>query len=84
MASSLCGKCGNHTFELKLNEPRNSRVKVNLLQCSSCGTVAGLTDFFDTHAQFETIATQIQALQNHVDSRFQRIDAALAALLAKR
>ena len=46
MASSKCPSCGNYTFELKENEPRNSNYKMFFIQCTSCGSVISATDYY--------------------------------------
>jgi uncharacterized C2H2 Zn-finger protein len=46
MALSKCPKCDNHFFEMKEAEPTNSAYKVNFLQCSRCGAVVGVMDYF--------------------------------------
>jgi uncharacterized Zn finger protein len=55
MAISACPKCGNHTFEMKLAEPHNSNYKINLVQCMSCGTVVGVTDYYNLGAELKSI-----------------------------
>jgi len=45
MAQSSCPKCGEHSFELKENSPKNSNYKYIFIQCSNCGTVVGTTEF---------------------------------------
>ena len=50
MATSKCPHCDNRTFELKEITPRNSNYKYNVLQCASCGSVLGVTDYFNIGA----------------------------------
>lgn len=45
MARSSCPKCGGHRFEMSEFEPEHSRFKIMFIQCASCGTVVGVTDF---------------------------------------
>lgn len=59
MATSSCPKCGNHSFELKENFPDGSKFKVNFIQCRSCGTVVGLTDYYNVPSLLEKIAEKI-------------------------
>ena len=47
MAYSACPKCNGHYFEMKEAEPANALYKVNFIQCSSCGAVVGVIDYFD-------------------------------------
>jgi predicted nucleic-acid-binding Zn-ribbon protein len=47
MATSTCIKCGSSSFENKENSPRGSNYAVTFVQCSSCGGVVGVTDFYN-------------------------------------
>lgn len=47
MTQASCPKCGNHYFELVENEPMDSNFKYFFIQCSECGTVVGVTEFFN-------------------------------------
>jgi len=47
MASSTCVRCGNGTFETKENTPSKSAFKLIFVQCSSCGGVVGVIDFYN-------------------------------------
>ncbi|MDT5121819.1 MAG: hypothetical protein QOC96_1301 [Acidobacteriota bacterium] len=47
MAYSTCPKCNSHSFEMKEAEPANAMYKVNFVQCSSCGAVVGVMDYFN-------------------------------------
>jgi uncharacterized Zn finger protein len=53
MALSKCPSCDNHYFELVLAEPGDSLVKMHYIQCSACGTVVGVTDYYDTASYLE-------------------------------
>lgn len=59
MAMSSCPKCQNHSFELKANEPQGSKFKIMFIQCTSCGTVVGVTDFYNIPSLLEKIATKL-------------------------
>lgn len=48
MAISTCIKCGKSSFEIVEKEPFNSEFKLNFVQCSSCGGVVGVLDYFNT------------------------------------
>lgn len=50
MALSTCPKCNSTSFEVKEHEPRNSKFKLNFVQCASCGAVVGARDFYNTGA----------------------------------
>ena len=47
MAMSTCVKCGNSSFEVKENSPSKSNYKLMFIQCSSCGGVVGVMDYFN-------------------------------------
>lgn len=59
MAQSTCPKCGNHSFELKEVIPSGSRYKHFFIQCSSCGCVVGVTDYYDIPSLLEKIAKRL-------------------------
>jgi len=43
---SKCPKCENTSFEIELNTPAKSRMKVWFVQCSMCKTVIGVMDYY--------------------------------------
>jgi hypothetical protein len=47
MARSSCVKCGGNRFEMTEQEPSGSAYKYMFIQCSSCGGVAGVTEYFN-------------------------------------
>lgn len=57
--SSTCVKCGGTSFETKEVEPRNSRYKLIFVQCSSCGGVVGVTEFFNIGSMLQTLAKKM-------------------------
>lgn len=59
MATSTCIKCNSSAFELKLNEPHDSRYKFFFVQCRSCGGVVGVTDYYATSTLLEKIAEKL-------------------------
>lgn len=61
MAISKCPSCGNTSFEVKENEPRNATHKQIFIQCSSCGSVVSSTSYFDP-------ASLIKQQENKLDS----------------
>jgi hypothetical protein len=75
MATSTCGKCGGHSFELMLFTPVGDSRKLTLVQCSACGTAIGALD--------PSTGPQIEALKGHVaaiDQKLARIAEALQEL----
>jgi hypothetical protein len=72
MAVSTCIKCGAHGFELALFTPLGQDRKLTMVQCSACGTPAGVID--------PAAGSQLEALKNQVaaiDERLNRIARAL-------
>lgn len=71
MALSSCPKCSNHLFEIQETEPSKSAYKLMFVQCSSCGAVVGVLDFFNIGAkltkQDEALKRIAQKLGVHVD-----------------
>lgn len=47
MARSSCPKCGNGHFEMVENSPKGSDFKLTFIQCSSCGAVVGVMDYYN-------------------------------------
>ncbi|MCK4644521.1 hypothetical protein KAU32_12920 [bacterium] len=47
MAISKCAKCGSTLFEVKDAAPQGSRFKISFVQCTSCGTVIGVLEYFN-------------------------------------
>jgi len=81
MAISKCGSCENTSFELKTQEPRGSAVKMNFIQCSKCGAVAGIAEYVSISASVVNIAESIEKMDKRVqglESHLHRIDSALA------
>jgi len=71
MAFSTCGKCGGHSFELSEVEPRGSRVKMYFVQCGSCGTPVGVTDFFPNSTminRIDAIDKKLKSIEGEVDT----------------
>lgn len=59
MAASKCPQCEKDTFELKAVVPKGSRFKISLVQCAHCGTVVGVTDYYNTASLLEKIAERL-------------------------
>lgn len=62
MAPSKCPnpKCLSSQFELVLKENlRGTIKKMFFVQCTACGTIVGVTDYFDTAAILERIAEKL-------------------------
>ena len=59
MAASKCPKCESTNFELKAGAPKGSKYKVMFIQCSACGSVVGVTDFYNVPSLLEIIAKRM-------------------------
>jgi|GEM_PF-541405 RNase P subunit RPR2 len=49
--ASTCSKCGNCLFEVTEQKPNNSNYKLLFVQCSSCGSVVGVMDYYNIGAR---------------------------------
>jgi uncharacterized Zn finger protein len=47
MAQSKCPKCESTSFELVLRTPSGSDYQLSFIQCSQCGGVVGVLDFYN-------------------------------------
>jgi len=61
MAYSKCSNCGSSSFEIVQNSPSKSNYKLTFVQCSSCGAVVGVMDYYN-------IGSRISDLEKKVDS----------------
>jgi hypothetical protein len=68
MASSNCIRCNNSTFEIKENSPRGSRVKFFLLQCTSCGGVVGMTDYYPVGSETHGLSKRLEKIERSLAS----------------
>jgi hypothetical protein len=66
MSISKCGKCEGTSFKLVTQEPSGSKFKLNFIQCSSCSTPFGVTDFFNTGAQMEAQNNELAAMKRQL------------------
>ena len=83
MAVSKC-VCGRSSFELVTAEPSGSRVKLNFIQCSSCGVVIGVTDYFSVGGMVSNLTGDIKKLSEEVSSLNSQVHALRAALHQRR
>ena len=60
MAMSSCPKCEDHRFEMKESSPTGSEFKIMFIQCASCGTVVGVTDFYNIPSLLGKIAKKLE------------------------
>jgi hypothetical protein len=47
MAMPTCVKCDGHLFEVREVTPHNSNYVLMFVQCSGCGGVVGVMDFYN-------------------------------------
>lgn len=59
MATSTCIKCGNHTFEMKDAEPKDTAYKLLFVQCSACGGVVGVMEYSNIGATLHKIQKKL-------------------------
>jgi hypothetical protein len=59
MALSTCVKCGGTFFEVVQVEPQGSAFKMLFVQCSACGGVVGVQEFFNVGDLVHTLAERL-------------------------
>jgi transcription initiation factor IIE alpha subunit len=65
MAFSSCPKCNNSFFEIVENTPARSNFKLQFVQCSSCGAVVGVMEYFNTGAKIAEVLKEIETLKSN-------------------
>lgn len=53
---STCPKCDNHHFESKVETPKNSNYKLQMIRCTICGCVVGVLEYYNIGYMLEKIA----------------------------
>jgi hypothetical protein len=66
MAVSTCPKCSGRSWEIKLVEPTGAHAEQYFIQCSHCGTPAGLVGFQYAAALIREQAESIAELQKRL------------------
>jgi predicted nucleic-acid-binding Zn-ribbon protein len=56
---STCVKCGGTFFETRTVEPSGSNFKVTFVQCSNCGGVVGVMDFYNIGGMLQKLASKL-------------------------
>jgi hypothetical protein len=59
MAKSRCIKCDNSSFEIVENTPHRSVFKLMFVQCTSCGGVVGVLDFYNIGERLTELARKL-------------------------
>lgn len=66
MAISRCSKCDNTFFEIKQAEPSGSAYKLYFVQCSRCGAVVGIQEYYNSGAMLEKLTKAVKAIAQKV------------------
>ena len=66
MATSTCGKCGNHTFELIPVTPKKSNFSYYFVQCANCGVPVAALEANNLNHELGLLAKQVKALTSDV------------------
>jgi hypothetical protein len=75
-----CVKCGKHVFQLNEHTPMGSKFKLMFVQCSGCGGVIGVTDYYNIGAMTKSLG---QALADIADKLGVHLDRAVRDWLTK-
>ena len=67
MATSKCPSYGSHSFEMVEHEPRLSKFKMMFTQCSNCGAVIGVTEFFNIGALLNEKEERIKTIERRLN-----------------
>ena len=59
MAISTCVKCDGHSFQVVEKDLTGAQYKLMFVQCSSCGGVVGVTEYFNTGALLSKLAKKL-------------------------
>jgi hypothetical protein len=61
MALSTCPKagCNSHSFEMVQYSPANSNFKMLFTQCTKCGTVVGVTEYYNIGKLLHNLAKKL-------------------------
>jgi uncharacterized Zn finger protein len=66
MALSTCPKCNNHTFEIVENSPSKSAYKLLFVQCTSCGAVVGVMDYYNIGARINELEKKVDNISKYI------------------
>ena len=66
MALSTCPKCSGRSWEMQLVEPAGAHAEQYFIQCSHCGTPAGLVGFQYAAALIKSQAESIAELEKRL------------------
>lgn len=74
MAVTKCASCGNTFFEVVTKEPVRSNYKLNFVQCSQCGTVVGVLDYFNIGAKIHDVEEKLDRSNRAIDQLLHGIE----------
>lgn len=60
MAISTCVKCDGHSFQVVEKDLIGAQYKLMFVQCSSCGGVVGVTEYYNTGALIHKLAKALK------------------------
>ena len=63
-----CPKCGGYSFKVQETAPSGSNFKLYFIQCSSCDTPVGITEYYNSGAMIEKVQSKLDYLSGLVDS----------------
>lgn len=75
--ASTCGKCGGKSFKLQRVEPSGSRVAMNFIQCSGCGTPVGVAEYYDAGSllkEQETVLKEHGSELDDINARVRHVE----------
>lgn len=69
MAMSTCVKCGGHLFGIVEKEPSGSNFKMFFVQCTACGGVVGVTDYYNVPVKIDELSAKLDDLARQLNLR---------------
>ena len=67
MAKSKCFNCDGTSFELVENIPTFSKFKYMFVQCSKCGNILGVLDFYNTGYSLNQLNEKVDKLNSQLE-----------------
>ncbi|MFH1244620.1 MAG: hypothetical protein V1487_03600 [bacterium] len=64
---TTCPKCGGYSYKVEEVEPNGSRFKLYFIQCSSCNTPVGVTEYFNGGAMLQQIEDKLANLSSNIE-----------------
>jgi predicted nucleic-acid-binding Zn-ribbon protein len=66
-SSTKCSKCENRAFKLEEINVQGSNYKLFAVQCATCGTAFGVTEYYDSGALLKEQEKAIAGLEKKID-----------------